>query len=273
LKELARDIAQADLFRFPSVINAVAQFIPGDLLGEDFVTRHLEHLLWVEHRRALWQSGRIRSLQEVGCELRVQGREHLDATLGFPTVLLTPMTLAYEDALWVIKSFSGEREVVIYGEGLDGDGLFSRIDSVIPLTGLCLAGDGAGAPRAILRTLSRNGCFLTYPDFVYDGHKAQPVSFMGVKWPLSSAFINICARPGNLLLPLHIRRESDELVLQFSNAIELTNTEVEPVDPRWTSHLVGALVARLLEEMILSNPAQWLLLSTIVAECQQRAEI
>jgi hypothetical protein len=32
-------------------------------------------------------------------------------------------------------------------------------------------------------------------------------------------------------------------------------------------------VARLLEEMVLSNPAQWLLLSTIVAECHQRAEI
>src|SRR5262245_3982409 len=70
LMELAREIAQADLFQFPSVINAAAQFILGDLLSEDFVARHLEHLVWVEHRRAVWQSGRIRSLREVGCELK-----------------------------------------------------------------------------------------------------------------------------------------------------------------------------------------------------------
>jgi lauroyl/myristoyl acyltransferase len=272
LAELAEDIAATDLYNFPSVLNVAAGFLPSEHSPDRFVRRHLEHLLWAQHRRALWRSGRVRSPESLGCRFSVEGREHFEATLGQPTILITPMTLVYEDALWIAKLIGESRECVIYGEGLNQDDIFDQVAGVIDLSGSQVVSGAAIAPREILRVLKRGGLFLTYPDFVYDEHGVQHAQFMGMRWPFSSSFIKLCARPGTMLLPCFIEREANDLVVNLEQPVKMVLPEGEQPDPRWAQHVAAATVAQLLEEMILRNPAQWLLLSTLVAECMQRAD-
>jgi len=269
---LARLVAEEDLLQYATAIRASAQLLPVELDVEELVQAHLEHLLWVEHRKALWRSGRIRSPQSVGCGMRVEGREHLEATLGFPTVLIMPMMLAYEDALWMTHSLGGSREVALYGEGIIDDSIFAEIAQLVDLSNVRLVGATPASARDVIRVLRRKGCFLTYPDFVYRGHKVQHAQFFGMKWPFSSSFIALCASAGNMLLPCYLRREANDLTMHFAQPVEVPHREDGAIDRRWVMHLVGASVARLLEEMILFNPAQWLLLLTLVAKAEQRAE-
>lgn len=272
LSELAEMVADADLLQYATAIRAAVQLLPVEVDTEAFVRAHLEHLLWVEHRKALWRSGHIRSPQSVGCRLHVKGREYLAATAGAPTVLITPMALAYEDALWMTHSLSGAREIAIYGEGLFGDKTFGEVSEVLELKNVRLVGASPASAREALRVLRRGGCFLTYPDFVYRGHKAQHARLFGMRWPFSSSFFALCAATGNMLLPCYLRREANDLTIHFAEPLQVAPGEEGAGDRRWAMHLVGATVARLLEEMILCNPAQWLLLLTLVGKAEQRAE-
>lgn len=272
LTEWARAVSREDAFHYATAVRASAGLLPGVFDSEDFVPAHLEHLFWVEHRKALWRSGRIRSEQSVGCRLLVEGKENLEATAGYPTVVITPMMLAYEDALWMTHALSGSREVALYGEDLFEDGTLAELAKILGLKNVRLVGEAPGSLREVLRTLRQGGLFLTYPDFVYRGHKVHHAPLFGMKWPFSSSFIALCASPGNMLLPCHLRREANDLTIQFAEPIHVAASEDREVDRRWVMHLVGATVARLLESMILSNPAQWLLLLTLVARPEQRAE-
>ncbi|MEA2204609.1 MAG: hypothetical protein QOE77_1385 [Blastocatellia bacterium] len=272
LRSLAQVVVAEDLLHYATAIRASAHLLAVDEDMEAFVTTHVEHLLWVEHRKAVWRSGRITSPQSVGCNLRVEGREHLDATAGFPTVLLTPMTLAFEDALWMTHSLGDGRAVALYGEDIIDDTTFAEVAAVLNLANVRLVGATPASAREVLRVLRRGGCFLTYPDFVYRGHKVQHARFFGMRYPFSSSFIALCASGGNMLLPCYLRREDNDLTIHFEPPVQLPSRDEGAVDRRWTMHLVGATVARLLEEMILCNPAQWLLLLTLVAKADQRAE-
>jgi len=272
LKELAQFVATEDLLHYATAIRAAAKLLPLKVDEEELVRAHLEQLLWVEHRQALWRSGHIRSAESVGCQLRVEGREHMEATLGHPTVLITPMMLAYEDALWMTYSLDPSREIALYGEDLFEEGSFSQIANILGLTNVVLVGATPASVLVALRVLRRGGCFVTYPDFVYRGHKVQHTRFFGMKWPFSSSFIALCAKPGNMLLPCHFRREANDLTAEFAQPVQIPAREEGAVDRRWLMHLVAATVARLLEEMIVANPAQWLLLLTLVAKAEQRAE-
>src|ERR1700755_2282609 len=89
LSELAETVATEDLLHYGTATRAAAQLLPMELDAQAFVREHLEHLLWVEQRKALWRGGHIRSPQSVGCRLNVEVREHLEATVGVPTVLIT----------------------------------------------------------------------------------------------------------------------------------------------------------------------------------------
>jgi|GEM_PF-4207692 len=272
LSELARVVAADDLLNYASGIRAAAQLLPVALDLEEFVHAHLEHLLWVEHRKALWGSGRIRSAETVGCRFCVEGAEHIEATFGHPTILITPMMLAYEDALWLTHSLAGSRQVAVYGEDLIDDSIFDEIGAVMDLSNVRLVGSTPASAREVVRVLRHGGYFLTYPDFVYRGHKVHHARFFGMKWPFSSSFISLCASAGNMLLPCYMRRVANDLTMHFAPPVEVPPPEDGVSDRRWTMHLVGASVARLLEEMILSNPAQWLLLLTLVGKVEQRAE-
>lgn len=271
LEELAQLVATNDLLHYATATRGAAQLLPLEIDEEEFVQRHLEQLLWVEHRQALWRSGRIHSAETVGCQLNVKGREHVDATEGHPTVLITPMMLAYEDALWMTHSLGASREVALYGEDVFEEGSFSRVAQLLGLTNVSLVGASPSSARVVLRILRRGGTFLTYPDFVYRGHKVQHSRLFGIKWPFSSSFIALCANPGNMLLPCYFRREANEITSVFAEPVQIPPREKD-ADRRWVMHLVAATVARLLEEMILANPTQWLLLLTLVAKAEQRAE-
>ncbi len=272
LTSLAQTVANEDLLHYATAIRASGQLLPAELDLEELVQAHLEHLLWVEHRKALWRSGRITSPDSVGCNLRFEGLEHLEATVGFPTILVTPMMLAYEDALWLTHALYGSREVALYGEGLIHDSIFAEIGKVLDLSNIRLVGPTPASVRSVLRVLRHNGVFLTYPDFVYRGHKVQHANFFGQEWPFSSSFIALCATAGNMLLPCYLRRAANDLTMHFVQPVQVPQHEEEMIDRRWVMHMVGASVASLLEEMILSNPAQWLLLLTLVAKAEQRAE-
>ena len=93
-----------------------------------------------------------------------------------------------------------------------------------------------------------------------------------MRWPFSSSFIALCAKPGNMLLPGYLRREANGITIVFAEPVQIPAREEGEVNRRWVMHLVAATVAQLLEEMILANPAQWLLLLTLVAKAEQRAE-
>ena len=272
IEELAQLVAEKDLLHYATAIRTATKLLPLELREDALVQPHLEQLLWVEHRQALWRSGRIQSAESVGCKLNITGREHRDATEGHPTVLITPMMLAFEDALWMTHSLSGSRDVALYGEDVFEEGVFSQIAKILGLTNVTLVGASPASARVALRILRRGGYFLTYPDFVYRGHKVQHSRLFGMKWPFSSSFIALCAIPGTMLLPCHFRREANDITVEFAQPVQIPPREEGEVDRRWLMHLVAATVARLLEEMILANPAQWLLLLTLVGQAEQRAE-
>jgi len=193
LYRLAQEIVAEDLYRFPSVVKEAAKLLrlTGDL--DAFVVRHLEHLLWVEHRRALWHCSPTSTRSAFDLGLLIKGQEHLAATVGAPTVLITPMSLPYEDSLWLARNLFPDRNVIVYGEDIGSTAsLFAGKDQ----TSSCsfrLVGPSPTAVFDILNVLDGGGCFLTYPDFVYSGHNAQPIVLLGQKWPLSSGFIS-CSR-------------------------------------------------------------------------------
>jgi lauroyl/myristoyl acyltransferase len=271
LEELTKDIVKKDLYQFPSFIKLVAQHFNLTDCPDKFVHKHLEHLLWVQHRRALWHSGRIQSPRAFGYRLRVEGKQYLQATSGFPTILISPMTLAYEDILWMAGALDGSREIAMYGEGLNRDEFFEQIKGMFNLTGFHLIGTTLMAARKILLILEQGGLFLTYPDFVYTGHKVSYAQFFGMRWPFSSSFISICARQNYMLLPCYMQRKATNLIVHFEPPLQTCLPENTTSDPRWAQHLMGATIAQILEKMILRNPAQWLLLATLMAECHQQA--
>jgi hypothetical protein len=267
LKAVASDIVSGDLFQFPSVIRAAARLLPIKVDLDDFTHEHVEHLLWIQHRRAYWRARQNFGKESAGCPIDVKGLENAEMTDGFPTIVISPMTVAYEDALWTMCMISGKRNVAIYGQGLFRDLFFEQTVSAFSAAHIHLV----SGPREILETLERNGIFLTYADFVYDGHPVQRTSFWGRPWPFSSAFIGLCARDGTMLLPASFVHDADGITLSFREPVQISLPE-ETTDRRWSRSLVAATVARLVEETILENPVQWQLLVTLVAECQQRAQ-
>jgi len=268
LPEMASQIIAQDSYCYASVARAAAAILRIERDMGQFVQDHIEHQLWVHKRRALWLSGRIQSESDAGLRWRVDGEENRRATEGHPTILISPMMLPYEDALWISSQMLSPREAVIYGEGLAPDEMYSQVQKVFGLETMRLADQ----PRAILRVLRQGGVFLTYPDFTYESHLAQHVQFFGMRWPMSSGFISICSQPGTLLTPAYLAHEAAEVVIHVGEPVEVELPAGGQTDKRWTQHLVGAAIARMLEELVLRNPAQWQLLPTLVAHCSQRAK-
>jgi hypothetical protein len=268
LRDMASQIVDQDLYFYASVARSAASILQIRRDQREFVQDHVEHQLWVHKRRALWLSGQIQSKNDVGLKWRVDGEENYLATEGRPTVLISPMTLAYEDALWLSSQIFSPREVAMYGEGLVPDRMYSQIQRVFDLETIHLV----SSALAIVRVLRKGGLFLTYPDFVYRSHRAHRANFFGMQWPMSLGFISICSKPGTLLIPACLSHVGEEIVFRFFEPVEIESCGEGQTDKRWTQYLVGAAVARMLEEMVLCNPAQWQLLPTLIAHCSQRAK-
>lgn len=221
LKELARQIAIKDLYRFPTAIKWLAQYLQFSPPGEEFLQGHLEHILWVYHRQALWGSGRIQDRESLNCHWTIEGQHHLEATANFPTVIISPMTVAFEDTLWLSRSIITDRQLLFYGEGIIHNDTVDRVAAVYPLKDVHFVGMTSLSVREVLQAFQNKGVYLTYPDFVYGGHKVQYAHFFEIRWPFSSSFIGLCTRPGTVLLPCCIFRESNRLKVHFEEPLQV----------------------------------------------------
>ncbi|HWL37215.1 MAG TPA: hypothetical protein VNQ77_13610 [Frankiaceae bacterium] len=221
-------------------------------LGEDDVGRHVEHRLWCAWRQAAWVHGREQRLP-----VKIEGAQWLDETSGHPTLVVAPMTLATSDALVVIATAMGDREVATYGEDMDPSEGLADAD-------VNLVGAGSDAVRQIARVLDAGGALCTYADFVYAGHRVVPVTLFGTRRHVAAGFVAFAARPGAMLLPAVCLARGDHVVLRFEEpyAVEAD----EGVSRARLVPLLAPVVAGLLEDMIRLAGHQWLLLPTLTFE-------
>lgn len=271
LRKVAADIVNVDLYRFPTFVKLTAKALnlSDDLDG--FVQRHIEHLLWAHKRVAMWRCGNQASRHSLACQTKVIGADYLMQTEGYPTIAISPMTLPYEDALWVTRKIFASRDLIMYGEDISMGGGFDKVNEVFGLKNFNVVGAGKSAPRAILQVLNKSGVFLTYPDFVYEGHKVHRTKFMGVEWPFSSSFLSLCMRENTMLLPVFLRRSSGNcLEITFEQPVYIAESMESSKDRIWAKHFIAATLADILQRLISREPAHWLLLSSLLAECRHK---
>jgi hypothetical protein len=271
LRELAQKAIDRDIDHYPTAILRLFSALTSRDQAERLTLDHIEHLLWTHQRRVLWRSGGIKQSKSIGCTLKLINPQHIEATIDHPTILMTPMVLPYEDVLWMIRTALGSRPIVLYGEGLGGDRVVADVGAVVDLSNIRVVGGGASAVRSILSSLAHKGVFATYPDFVYAGHPTIEVPFLGVRRPFSASFVAICSRPGQMLLPVLVRRSGSEITAELMEPTLVTAPGRTQAHPRWTRQLMAQVVAGILERLILANPAQWCLLGTLIGQAPQMA--
>ena len=167
----------------------------------DSVRAHVAHQLWCAWRQARHADGSSEPLEVV-----VATPEHIAATADRPTMLLAPMTLAPVDAAAVIGRLARHRPLIVYGEDIGVPGS--------EWAHLPVAGEGLAALQRILSTLRAGGVLVTYADFVYAGHRGEPVTLFGCPRTISSAFVSLALRPGTTVLPLVCRRSRHTVIVE-----------------------------------------------------------
>lgn len=229
----------------------------------------IRHQVWCAHREAAWRTGRL-DAAALGSSLIMDGDHWAQETEGYPTVLISPMTLALSDASWVIAHaiprLAPQRPVLVYGDGLEpGDIGIADVDAR-------MAGDGRDALRRIRETLAARGVFCTYADFVYDGHEATRVELFGRPHPISSAFVGLASQPNTMLLPCLLTRTADDAVRCCFSEPTLVTIEPGPQSTAqriWHHRMVAQLVGTTLETLIGEAPLQWQLLATLSYDSPQ----
>lgn len=251
--ELAATVARSDPYREGPALARALELAGGtsDLLGA-----HLAHRLWCAWRQAQWTCGSAPPLEVAAID-----GEWLRETVGHPTVLVTPMTLAAPDALHAISTLAPpKRPVVVFGEEMDEleGGLAGSPDVV--------TGEAREVVPRISEALERRGFFCTYADFVYGGRGAQPVELFRTRRPVSSGFLKLAAQDETMLLPLVALHREGAISVHFEEPLQISLSEELAADPREARRLVAPVVARALEALIARAPEQWLLLPTLTFE-------
>jgi hypothetical protein len=262
IKLLAQQTAISDPFGETAFIaKALARVSDG---GNCNPLPFIEHQLWCAWREASWQCGK---LQADDVSLEVLNGHWLAETRGYPTLLLTPMTLALSDAVVVIQRLISDRRVMIYGEGIDA------IENGNTVPQDWIAGEGLAAVQRIRHTLDAKGVFCTYPDFVYEGHAARQIRLFGQPRPLSSGFISLAARTDTMLLPLVLLRQGDRLVAHFEEPTRVVLDEAASSSPLRLKAMeeIASVIGSHLENLIRLAQHQWLLLPTLTFESPQMA--
>ncbi len=215
----------------------------------DAMVDHATHLLWCGWREAQYRSGHWPT-SNVSL---VDPDEELRRVSDRPTILLVPMTLCMPDAASILHQLAGPRPFIMYGEQL-GDTASSGVAGRFAQPGL-------GGLQEILDVLDKGGIFATFADFVYGGHRMDPMTLFGREHPVSSAFVGLLGRPEAVVLPLTcIRRNSQ---------IEVHLRAPWPVGPDVPREARVAGVAQRLEQLIGILPHQWLLAATLTFESPQ----
>lgn len=239
------------------------------LVGGSGSTREiLAHQLWCNVRDAQWCTGALKrqSLQDA---VDIEGAKWFQETIGYPTVILAPMMLGTVDAVYcaqtALQRLAPHRPCLFYGEEMET--LFLRL----PELRQAFAAPGRRLLHQILDTLGQNGMFMTYPDFVYQGHRALDVEMFGVPRGLSSSFASICTRPGTQILPALQTRSGDRISIRFFEPFTLDSSAVTAEEKCLQQRVCAQLLTSVLEGLIYQAPSQWLLLGTLTSESPQMA--
>ncbi|WP_152622350.1 hypothetical protein, partial [Archangium violaceum] len=83
--------------------------------------------MWIRQRTAAWRAVAAGAPVPPRLSISMSGQHHVGPTTGAPTILLTPMILPYEDALWFAREAFVGRPLVVYGEGLTREDVFNRV--------------------------------------------------------------------------------------------------------------------------------------------------
>ena len=242
--------------------------------GAGRVAAALRHELWCAHREAAWRMRRV-DLQAAQVDLVIEGAEWVRETAGRPTILISPMTLSLADASWIVTHAIGalapDREVVLYGEGVDaGDVGFAEVDRRMVERWWRRSSSpdpGCAHRRRRLPAPMRTSMLPRY------GSSAASVQLFGRPHPISAAFVTIASRPGVMLLPcLTSRGSTGTPTCRFFEPIEVANEALLPATLKrapGAGAQVAQLVASILEMLIREAPHQWRLLATLAFEAPQ----
>ncbi|MBL8389840.1 MAG: hypothetical protein JNK17_16635 [Hydrogenophaga sp.] len=223
------------------------------------LAQHLAHRIWCEARDALWLQGVARP----ALDLQVEHGHWYQETLGQPTLLVLPMTMALVDSLEVIRQALRGRRCVVYGEGLD---------TSLAADGIEVAGQGTRAVRRINEVLAEGGVLCTYADFSYASHAAVMATVFGCPRPVSKGFLSLALRPGVRLLPVRLAVDSTRgrCTCEFSESLGFSVDADLGASDRDALHQQAAdVVAQLLERSIAQAAWQWLLLPTLAFDTHQ----
>jgi hypothetical protein len=266
---LARLLAQtpwADVARIAEWLSADDPYRESDAVGNALtalgiggsVHAHVEHQLWCAWREAAWTSRLAEPLA-----IRVTGEPWLAETAGYPTILITPMTLSVSDSLHAIASLRGGRSCVVFGEAVGHSSQTHGLEIV--------TGDTPAAARRIRAVLEDGGSLCTYVDFVYDGHAAETLELFGIRRPVSAGFVSLAARNNTMLLPVLCLRESNEMTVQIDEPYLIKLESREPLVRAAARDEVTRVVGTTLERQLRVAREQWLLLPTLTFESPQMA--
>ena len=77
IRDVAQWIVAKDVWGLPTALKKLSPVLSPQADIKHFAEQHIEHLLWCEHRKALWRSERIKSSSQVGIKLNIKGKKHL----------------------------------------------------------------------------------------------------------------------------------------------------------------------------------------------------
>jgi hypothetical protein len=235
-----------------------------DLVGAEDADphAHFEHQLWCTWREAVGTAGAATPLP-----VRLAGERWLKETAGHPAVAVAPMTLATSDAMWTIAQLPLDRPCIVFSEDAGLAGPWPEWLEVID-------GTTPDPVKRIVATLAQNGLFLTYPDFVYEGRGAHPMTLFGRRRPVSAGFLSLAGRPPTMLLPLVALHDDDEVLVHIDEPVLVAAAAAEtPPPPAVIRDALAATVATLLEQLIAIAPEQWRLLATMTFDVPQMSEL
>lgn len=213
--------------------------------------RHITHIVQAFQRFCQWRTNGICQVQN----WTIVGTKYVEETRGKGTIVISPMVLHVSDTVPLVQRLFGGRDLIFYGEDIHDAEMFASVDDLTFLS------SKNARFIDIVRRLKQGAVFCTYPDFVYPGHRKTNLPFLGGRRDFSTGFIRLCMLSDIFLLPVEIKVDTSELLVEEALELELPKgADVE------TELYSGSVVSALLESQIRRNPETWLLLGSLAAE-------
>ena len=245
LSELAGRIVANDAYGENSHMQTALSIVG---LEPGLLVDHVEHQLW-----CTWRAARNCTGARAEMETRADPDTVEALASPVPTVLLAVMTLPVDDSIQTLRRVLGTRPMKLYGEG---------VQAIPGIPAEWILPQGAAAIRRILSLFAANGTLATYCDFVYQGHRSEPIEPFGRVRPVSSAFIGPISRPGVRVLPIVLRRCQGA-------AVVITRPALFPHD---RNHALQVVQSEF-EQLVRIAGHQWLLMPTLTFSNPQLARL